>query len=212
MKTLNNKNVLKSKVSTYKIKKRMICMLLVTLCGFFGAANADDMCQTPQNSSYVVVDPAHLKFIELVETRLVQGLPDFIQPTNINIPVIQFEKISSPFGMRKDPVTGRTTIHTGVDLPFHAGTPIFAPANGIVTFSGWENGFGNVVKIDYGNGYETLFAHNSKNFVHRGQRVQRSTEIGIVGKTGWATGPHIHVEIRHNGELINPTSFLHQSK
>ncbi len=214
-----------------KIKKRMICLLAVLLYGAFGTASADDMLQQNTNtvpgeatSPHVKTDPMINQIAvinEPVATAIVasQPIPLSSEPpapvlpleevsVDANIPMLPFVKISSGFGVRKHPLSGKIKSHRGIDLPLAAGTPILAPANGIVIFAGWKNGFGNVIKIDHGNGYETLFAHNSINLVHTGERVTVTTTIAKVGATGWATGPHIHFEIRLNGTILNPINFL----
>lgn len=119
-----------------------------------------------------------------------------------------FGKISSSFGTRKHPVSGKIKKHKGIDIPKPKMTPIYAPADGIVIFSGWRRGYGNVIEIDHQNGYTTLMAHNHKNLVTVGEVVFRYTMIGYVGATGVATGPHMHVEVRLNSELINPIKFI----
>lgn len=119
--------------------------------------------------------------------------------------------VSSGYGTRRHPITGRLKKHRGIDIRMPRNTPIYAPANGVILFSGWRRGFGNVIEIDHGNGYVTLIAHNTKNFVKAGQTVTRSTLIGTVGATGWATGPHMHVELSLNGKLIDPSPFIQQN-
>lgn len=124
------------------------------------------------------------------------------------IPALTYDRISSEFGVRKHPIQKKIKKHNGIDLPFPKGTAILAPAVGVVSYAGWMSGFGNVIKIDHGNGYETLIAHNAVNLVHTGQSVTISTTIAKVGATGSATGPHIHFEIRFEGALVNPLKFL----
>ena len=116
--------------------------------------------------------------------------------------------ITSPFGMRVDPITGRYQLHTGIDIGADQGTPIGASADGIVIYSGWYGGYGNVVIVDHGGGLSTLYAHCSVIYAANGQRVQRGQVIGLVGMTGWATGPHLHFEIRVNGVPVDPLTRL----
>lgn len=111
-------------------------------------------------------------------------------------------RISSRYGLR----WGRT--HHGLDVAVPVGTPIRAAAGGIVTFSGAQGGYGNIVIIDHGNGVETRYAHNSRNAVSRGQRVQRGALIAYSGNTGNSTGPHLHFEIRLRGQSVNPETYL----
>lgn len=117
-------------------------------------------------------------------------------------------RINSSYGMRRHPVTGEVRAHQGVDIAKPNGSPIYAPAQGMVIFSGWRDDYGNVVEIDHGNGYTTLYAHNSENMSQVGDIVDRNTMIARVGSTGLSTGPHMHVEVRRNGNLVNPIAYV----
>ncbi|TDT63248.1 peptidoglycan DD-metalloendopeptidase family protein [Fonticella tunisiensis] len=111
-------------------------------------------------------------------------------------------QISSGFGRR----WGR--LHTGVDIRTPVGTPVAAADSGTVTFAGWNGSYGYLVKISHGNGYETLYAHNSKLLVSPGQMVSKGQKISLSGNTGRSTGPHVHFEVRKNGVPQNPLSYL----
>jgi len=115
--------------------------------------------------------------------------------------------ISSGFGYRRHPYDGTLRMHSGVDIAAEPGTPIRAPADGTVIFSGYREGYGKVVVIDHGYGIRTLFAHNSKLFVNFTERIKRGAILSEVGSTGHSTGPHLHYEIRKNGVPINPITF-----
>ncbi len=116
--------------------------------------------------------------------------------------------ITSPFGMRVDPVTGRYALHSGIDIGADYGTPIQAAADGVVLFAGWYGGYGNAIILDHGSGLSTLYAHCSAMYVALNQHIQRGQVIGAVGATGYATGPHLHFEIRVNGVPVNPLTRL----
>ncbi|QDJ96305.1 M23 family peptidase [Xanthomonas phage Xoo-sp13] len=118
--------------------------------------------------------------------------------------------ITSAFGYRKHPVRGRVRHHDGIDLAAKLGTPVMAPAAGVVVFAGFRNGYGMVVEIDHENGYTSLLAHHSAILVKVGDVVDTGTVIAKAGRTGVATGVHVHVEVRRNGSLVNPTAFLTQ--
>lgn len=118
--------------------------------------------------------------------------------------------ITSAFGYRIHPIRGKRKFHTGVDLAAKLGMPVLAPAAGNVIFAGWKNGYGNVIEIDHNNGYTTLLAHNSKLLVKVGDVVNATTVIAKAGRTGFATGVHMHVEVRKNGVLLNPIDYLHR--
>jgi len=120
-----------------------------------------------------------------------------------------YAEISSPFGWRRNPFGGSgSEFHYGIDLRAPAGTAIRAAGGGTVTFQGWRNGYGNTVEICHGNGYTTLYAHNSANLVYVGQRVERGDIIARVGRTGRATGNHLHFEVSINGTRVNPRSYM----
>ncbi len=116
--------------------------------------------------------------------------------------------ITSPFGYRTDPYTGRYALHSGIDIGVDYGTPIRAAADGRVIYAGWYGGYGNLITIDNGDGYSTLYAHCSAMYVSVDQNVQRGQVIGAVGATGYATGPHLHFEIRKDGVPFDPLTKL----
>ncbi len=116
--------------------------------------------------------------------------------------------ITSGFGMRKSPFSGRRKMHEGLDIASRTGTPIYATADGIVSRSETAAGYGKLVVIDHGYGYKTYFGHNSKNLVKVGQRVRRGDKIAEVGNTGSSTGSHVHYEVRRNGVPLNPWKYL----
>lgn len=116
--------------------------------------------------------------------------------------------ITSYFGHRLSPYAGRVKMHEGLDIGAPYGTPIFAPADGIITFSGLKAGFGKFVQIDHGYGIETLYAHSQKLIVRKGDKVKRGELIAKVGSTGYSTGPHLHYEVRVNGIAVDPLYFV----
>jgi murein DD-endopeptidase MepM/ murein hydrolase activator NlpD len=117
--------------------------------------------------------------------------------------------ISSPFGLRTDPVNGEEgRFHEGVDFAGVIGQQVFAVAAGIVTKAGLDAGYGNLVEINHGHGYVTRYAHNSRVAVNVGDIVVRGQPIAFMGSTGHSTGPHLHFEIRHNGTPVDPVPFL----
>ena len=116
--------------------------------------------------------------------------------------------ITSYFGHRISPTAGVRKMHEGLDVGANFGTPIIAPADGIVTFAGRKAGFGLFVQIDHGYGIETIYAHSQKILATNGQRVQRGDLIAKVGSTGASTGPHLHYEVRVNGIAVDPLYFI----
>ena len=117
-------------------------------------------------------------------------------------------RLSSPFGFRRHPVTGGRRMHKGIDLAGPTGTDIYATADGVVTFSGWQSGYGRIVIIQHDFGIETRYAHNTNNRVKAGQRVSRGQHIADMGSTGRSTGPHLHYEIRVGGKPVNPMIYI----
>ena len=116
--------------------------------------------------------------------------------------------ITSNYGKRENPISGKEEFHSGIDIATSPGTPISATADGIVSFSGWNGGSGNLVVLEHGFGFSTFYAHNKKNIVKVGQKVRRGDVIGYIGSTGNATGPHIHYEIWKNGRSVNPNKYI----
>jgi murein DD-endopeptidase MepM/ murein hydrolase activator NlpD len=118
--------------------------------------------------------------------------------------------ISSMFGNRTDPFTGRAAFHKGVDFAGREGSDVVAVASGVVIWSGDRYGYGQMVEINHGNGYVTRYAHNSENLVAVGDTVKRGEIIAVMGSTGRATGPNLHFEVLHNGRVVNPLSYVNQ--
>lgn len=116
--------------------------------------------------------------------------------------------ISSKFGFRKSPFTGKREFHKGVDIANRKGSPVIAPADGTVTFVGRKGSLGNVVIIDHGFGTVTRYGHLDKMLCKKGESVRRSDTIGRVGNTGRSTGPHLHYEVHLSGVPVNPTKYL----
>jgi len=119
-----------------------------------------------------------------------------------DMPVTSGFRFTSGFGMR----WGR--MHNGTDFAAPIGTPINAPADGVVTFAGWSSGYGRLIKIQHAFGIETRYAHLSRMRVEVGQRVSRGTRIGDIGNSGRSTGPHLHYEIRVGGRPVNPMIYI----
>ena len=115
--------------------------------------------------------------------------------------------ITSQYGIREHPGTGDKEFHTGLDITTNSGNPVRATADGIVSFSGWNGGSGNLVVLEHGFGFSTFYAHNKMNNVKVGQKVRRGDVISYVGSTGNATGPHVHYEIWKDGNPINPNNY-----
>lgn len=116
--------------------------------------------------------------------------------------------VSSGFGMRRHPLYGDIRFHRGIDIAAPEETDIYPIKAGKVIFSGEQGGYGNVVIIDHGDGYITRYAHNKLNLVRTGDYIDTDTVIAKVGSTGLSTGPHLHFEVRYNGEPIDPVTLV----
>ena len=123
-------------------------------------------------------------------------------------PITAKFRISSRFGPRLDPFTGARSYHTGVDYACPMGTPITAAASGTIAFTGVSPVFGNYVIIRHSNGYQSLYGHMSQIIAKKGQYVSQGTRIGLVGSTGYSTGPHLHFTVYKNGKLVDPMSLV----
>ncbi len=120
--------------------------------------------------------------------------------------------MSSYYGRRTDPFTGKPAMHRGVDFAGKAGSEILAVADGIVTWSSPRFGYGEMVEINHGNGYATRYAHNAENLVEVGQEVRKGEVVALMGDTGRATGPNLHFEVLHRGQRVNPVKFIQQGE
>ncbi|GIX21683.1 MAG: hypothetical protein KatS3mg121_0466 [Gammaproteobacteria bacterium] len=120
--------------------------------------------------------------------------------------------ISSYFGYRNDPFTGRREFHKGIDIAGKAGTEIVAVAGGLVTWAGRRWGYGNLVEINHGNGYVTRYGHCEKVLVKEGEAVKKGQVVGLMGSTGRSTGPHVHFEVLHNGRQVDPLDFIYAAR
>lgn len=116
--------------------------------------------------------------------------------------------VTSPFGPRISPFTGRSDFHQGLDVSNEVGTPVYSPAKGVVSFSGVEGGYGKTMVVKHGNGLVTRYAHLHSFDIEVGQTVERGQQIATVGNTGRSTGPHLHYEVRLNGTPVNPMRYI----
>jgi len=117
-------------------------------------------------------------------------------------------RVTSGFGIRRDPVTGRRSMHKGLDIANSRGTDILASGAGVVTYSGYNGSYGKTIVVSHGYGYKTVYAHNNKNLVEVGDHIEKGQLIGEVGNTGKSTGPHVHFEIHFEGKQIDPAKVI----
>lgn len=133
---------------------------------------------------------------------------NWLQTLPTGIPISGDFRVTSGFGMRNDPFTGMLARHEGLDFTAASGTSIVATADGVVTRSGWEDTYGNIVEVTHAEGFMTRYAHISKRHVTEGQQVKRGQRIAEVGSTGRSTGPHLHYEVFRHGRVLNPAQVL----
>jgi murein DD-endopeptidase MepM/ murein hydrolase activator NlpD len=134
--------------------------------------------------------------------RQLSVLESLISTRNLNT------QISSYFGQRTDPFTGRLAYHRGLDFAGPAGSQVVAVASGVVTYAKERFGYGKTVEINHGNGYVTRYAHNQRLLVAAGDTIQKGDPISLIGSTGRSTGPHLHFEVLKQGRAVDPMSFV----
>ncbi|PKP64424.1 MAG: peptidase M23, partial [Alphaproteobacteria bacterium HGW-Alphaproteobacteria-8] len=147
-------------------------------------------------ASAVIEDLETVRLLRTAAVRMPFGAP------------VTTPRYTSRFGLRADPLNRKRARHEGLDMAGPRGAPVFSPADGAVTFAGVQRGYGKVVKIRHAFGFETVYAHLNKIRVSAGQRVSRGARIGDLGSTGRSTGPHLHYEVRVNGNPVNPMKFI----
>ena len=125
---------------------------------------------------------------------------------------MEFSRVTSGFAMRLHPILNSWKQHKGVDYGAPSGTPVRAVGDGVVEFAGRQNGYGNVLEIRHSNQRSTLYAHLSRIDVRQGQHIEQGQRIGAVGATGWATGPHLHFEVKVNGTQQDPMLLARASE
>jgi murein DD-endopeptidase MepM/ murein hydrolase activator NlpD len=125
---------------------------------------------------------------------------------------LEFSRVTSGFAMRMHPILNTWKQHNGVDYGAPAGTPVRTVGDGVVDFAGWQNGYGNVIHIQHANERTTVYAHLSRVDVVKGERVEQGAIIGSVGQTGWATGPHLHFEVKFDGQQQDPLQVAQASE
>ncbi len=142
----------------------------------------------------------------LIQQRVGRGSIAFRGTGQMIVPCVG--EITSGFGWRMHPILGYQRFHSGIDFGADYGSTVSAADSGTVIFAGWYGGYGNAIIIDHGGGITTLYGHTSAIYVQEGQTVQRGQAIAAVGSTGLSTGPHLHFEVRRNGDPVDPATYL----
>lgn len=183
-----------------------------------GIVYEDSENMNPPALIYGVVNPSADMILEEMNLRVkslnrlvndMQAQRDLVDHTPAGWPTNSAKRrINSKFGVRSDPFTHELRQHSGVDISAEYGSPIFAAADGVVTFSGYHQYLGHLVKINHGYRMETWYGHMSKRLVHKGEVVHSGDTVGTVGSTGRSTGPHIHYEVHVNGGRVDPRNYI----
>ncbi|MGW8227565.1 MAG: M23 family metallopeptidase [Gammaproteobacteria bacterium] len=145
-------------------------------------------------------------------------LEDMLMTRNLEAEVVPAGRpitrgwLSSYFGKRTDPFTGRNAHHAGIDFAGKLGSDVVAVAAGVVTYAGKRTGYGNLVEINHGKGYATRYGHNSEINIKVGETVKKGQVIAKMGSTGRSTGPHVHFEVLYNGRAVNPIKYIQASR
>ncbi|MPT38085.1 MAG: M23 family metallopeptidase [Achromobacter sp.] len=170
-----------------------------------GATSAEALGrQLDEIQERLALQSDNLKLLDAALTR--RSADQARMPTAM--PITDYPYLSSSYGWRRNPVTGRTAMHEGLDFAAPSGTPILAASGGVVLEAKFQPGFGNMVEIDHGDGLITRYAHASSLMVKQGQLVDRGQQVARVGSSGRSTGPHLHFEVRLAGQPLDPRLFL----
>ena len=116
--------------------------------------------------------------------------------------------LSSKYGKRNDPFTGKQDFHKGLDFAGKKGSEVITVGDGVVSWAGKRSGYGNLIEVNHGNGYSTRYGHNQKHLVKTGDKVKKGQQIALMGSTGRSTGPHVHFELLRNGKTVNPSKYI----
>lgn len=177
-------------------------LFIIGFSSHYTVANARPvMFLVPENT--MSKDEIYKQTIELIKDVKSQG-----NIIDISHPPIGLGFVSSPFGMRKDPIDGLRRMHKGIDIAAQSGSMVKPLGSGEVIYSGYKSGYGNLVEIKHGNTVVTRYAHLKRFSVNVGQKVDTSDTIGLVGNTGRSTGPHLHLEVLFNDRQVDPKVFL----
>jgi murein DD-endopeptidase MepM/ murein hydrolase activator NlpD len=153
----------------------------------------------------MTAEDREIKLLALEQLIFSRNLNERIMPSGR---AVEHGILTSKYGKRIDPFSGKQDHHKGIDIAGKEGSRILAVADGIVTWSGERPGYGKLVEINHGNGYVTRYGHNKQQLVNTGDTVRRGEAIALMGSTGRSTGPHVHIEVMHNGKQVNPVKYL----
>jgi murein DD-endopeptidase MepM/ murein hydrolase activator NlpD len=201
-------------IFTYEMLKSM--RNSIQKCDLFSGGQAEEVYQSmldqelsknmAGNGSNSIADLLYQQFKQINE---ISENSDTGSINDNSLPILPLKaRISSSFGWRQDPFTGKKKFHEGIDLAAKEGTDVRAVMSGRVQITDNQKGYGKVVVLDHGHGFTTLYAHNSDIMVKAGDWITKGTSIAKVGSTGRSTGPHLHFEVRRDGARLDPEKFL----
>ncbi|WP_315919624.1 M23 family metallopeptidase [Mesorhizobium sp. SP-1A] len=174
-------------------------------------ANFGKAEETDVGGPLVPIDPSAMFDTKVKELDEALDALDGLKQEARRLPLVNpapGHAVTSPFGVRTDPLLGTAALHSGMDFRAPVGMPARVTAAGVVVKAGWNGGYGRMVEVDHGQGFTTRYGHLSNILVSVGQKLEAGDVIGRTGSSGRSTGPHLHYEIRHNGEALNPLRFL----
>lgn len=174
---------------------------------FASEISVPDFIATLDSVNDAIIDRGY-KLRQLENQLLFRDLNNRLIPSG---QVVEHGIVSSKFGTRIDPFTGKLDQHDGIDVSGKAGAPVLSMGDGIVIWSGERNGYGKLVEIDHGNGYITRYGHNRNLLAQTGDAIHKGEPVALLGSTGRSTGPHVHIEVLHDGKPVNPAKFLHRN-
>jgi murein DD-endopeptidase MepM/ murein hydrolase activator NlpD len=169
------------------------------------AKQIEDMEEISEESAKELTDLAKKQSALIAKKNRIK---DYYKGGKLGMPLRVEYRLSSPFGYRTHPITGKKKLHAGMDMAAPKGTPVYAAETGVVIVAQSWSGYGNCIIIDHGGGLWTLYGHLSVILVKNGETVKRGNKIGLVGSTGQSTGNHLHFEVRKNSEPVNPAPYL----
>ena len=174
---------------------------IVITCMFAPQASAEYQAEITDDVFSPTKEVALIEEVSFTEEVVIDDALEFIFPT-------EHQKITSSFGVRKHPITGEEYKHTGVDIASPSGSDIFASEEGEVIYSDWLESYGKIIILEHSDGYQSMYAHCRSLLVNVGDTVEKNQVIATVGATGNSTGPHLHFEIRKDGEAIDPVTLI----
>jgi murein DD-endopeptidase MepM/ murein hydrolase activator NlpD len=180
-----------------------------------GDFSRDDLGRTDVGGPLIPVDPATIFDSKVKELDEALDTLDQLNQEARRLPLANpapGHVVTSTFGVRTDPIIGAAALHSGMDFRAGIGMSARVTAPGIVTKAGWNGGYGRMVEVDHGRGFSTRYAHLSDILVSVGQRLDTGAVVGKTGNSGRSTGPHLHYEVRHNGEPTDPLKFIRVGK